>query len=116
MKKHHTKQMAFVAVLLATLTLIGGCGNQEPSDTATESAPDTEVTTTRAASAAETPVVLTETQKIEKILTASKMQEKSPDCLCLNHALSFLSFHYRINYHVVSTKIQFVLQKEQHTY
>ena len=54
--------------------------------------------------------------KIEKILTASKMQEKSPDCLCLNHALSFLSFHYRINYHVVSTKIQFVLQKEQHTY
>lgn len=31
MKKHHTKQMAFVAVLLATLTLIGGCGNQEPS-------------------------------------------------------------------------------------
>ena len=69
MKKHHTKQMAFVAVLLATLTLIGGCGNQEPSDTATESAPDTEVTTTRAASAAETPVVLTETQKIEKILT-----------------------------------------------
>ena len=38
MKKHHTKQMAFVAVLLATLTLIGGCGNQEPSDTATESA------------------------------------------------------------------------------
>lgn len=45
MKKHHTKQMAFVAVLLATLTLIGGCGNQEPSD-ATESAPDTEVTTT----------------------------------------------------------------------
>ena len=69
MKKHHTKQMAFVAVLLATLTLIGGCGNQEPSDTATESAPDTEVTTTGAASAAETPVVLTETQKIEKILT-----------------------------------------------
>ena len=68
-KKHHTKQMAFVAVLLATLTLIGGCGNQEPSGTATESAPDTEVTTTRAASAAETPVVLTETQKIEKILT-----------------------------------------------
>ena len=68
-EKHHTKQMAFVAVLLATLTLIGGCGNQEPSDTATESAPDTEVTTTRAASAAETPVVLTETQKIEKILT-----------------------------------------------
>ena len=61
--------MAFVAVLLATLTLIGGCGNQEPSDTATESAPDTEVTTTGAASAAETPVVLTETQKIEKILT-----------------------------------------------
>ena len=42
MKKHHTKQMAFVAVLLATLTLIGGCGNQEPSDTATESAPDTD--------------------------------------------------------------------------
>lgn len=39
-----------------------------------------------------------------KIPTASKMQEKSPDCLCLNHALSFLSFHYRINYHVVSTK------------
>ena len=35
----------------------------------TESAPDTEVTTTGAASAAETPVVLTETQKIEKILT-----------------------------------------------
>lgn len=69
MKKHHTKQMAFVAVLLATLTLIGGCGNQEPSDTATESAPDTEVTTTGAASAAETPVVLTETQKIETILT-----------------------------------------------
>ena len=69
MKKHHTKQMAFVAVLLATLTLIGGCGNQEPSDTATESAPDTEVTATGAASAAETPVVLTETQKIEKILT-----------------------------------------------
>ena len=26
MKKHHTKQMAFVAALLATLTLIGGCG------------------------------------------------------------------------------------------
>ena len=69
MKERHTKQMAFVAVLLATLTLIGGCGNQEPSDTATESAPDTEVTTTGAASAAETPVVLTETQKIEKILT-----------------------------------------------
>lgn len=68
-EKAHTKQMAFVAVLLATLTLIGGCGNQEPSDTATESAPDTEVTTTGAASAAETPVVLTETQKIEKILT-----------------------------------------------
>ena len=44
MKKHHTKQMAFVAVLLATLTLIGGCGNQEPSDTATESAPDASCT------------------------------------------------------------------------
>lgn len=43
--------------------------HQKPSDTATESAPDTEVTTTGAASAAETPVVLTETQKIEKILT-----------------------------------------------
>lgn len=69
MKKHHTKQMAFVAVLLATLTLIGGCGNQKPSDTANESAPDTEITTTRAASEVETPVVLTETQKIEKILT-----------------------------------------------
>lgn len=55
--------------MLATLTLIGGCGNQGPSDTANESAPDTEATTTRAASAAETPVVLTETQKIEKILT-----------------------------------------------
>ena len=55
-KERHTKQMAFVAVLLATLTLIGGCGNQEPSDTATESAPDTEVTTTGATSAAETPV------------------------------------------------------------
>lgn len=69
MKERHTKQIAFVAVLLATLTLFSGCGNQEPSDTATESAPDTKVTTTRAASAAETPVVLTETQKIEKILT-----------------------------------------------
>ena len=68
-KERHTKQIAFVAVLLATLTLFGGCGNQVPSDTATESAPDTEVTTTGAASAAETPVVLTETQKIEKILT-----------------------------------------------
>lgn len=44
MKKHHTKQMAFVAVLLATLTLFSGCGNQVPSDTATESAPDAEVT------------------------------------------------------------------------
>ena len=61
MKERHTKQIAFVAVLLATLTLFGGCGNQVPSDT--------EVTTTGAASAAETPVVLTETQKIEKILT-----------------------------------------------
>ena len=49
MKERHTKQIAFVAVLLATLTLFGGCGNQVPSDTATESAPDTE--------------------KIEKILT-----------------------------------------------
>ena len=69
MKKQYTKQIPFVAVLLATLTLIGGCGNQGPSDTANKSAPDTEVTTTRAASAAETPVVLTETQEIEKILT-----------------------------------------------
>lgn len=69
MKKQYTKQIPFVAALLATLTLIGGCGNQKPSDTANESAPDTEVTTTRAASAAETPVVLTETQKIEKILS-----------------------------------------------
>lgn len=68
-KKQYTKQIPFVAALLATLTLIGGCGNQKPSDTANESAPDTEATTTRAASAAETPVVLTETQKIEKILT-----------------------------------------------
>lgn len=66
MKKHHTKQMAFVAVLLATLTLIGGCGNQKPSDTANESAPDTEITTTRAASEVETPVVLTETRKLKK--------------------------------------------------
>ena len=31
MKKHHTKQMAFVAVLLATLTLIGGGGGPEPT-------------------------------------------------------------------------------------
>lgn len=69
MKKHHTKQMAFVAVLLATLTLIGGCGNQEPSDTANKSAPDAKVTATGAASAAEMPVVLTETQEIEKNLT-----------------------------------------------
>ena len=69
MKKQYTKQIPFVAVLLATLTLIGGCGNQGPSDTANKSAPDTEVTTTRAASAAETPVVLTETQEIEKNLT-----------------------------------------------
>lgn len=69
MKKQYTKQIPFVAALLATLTLIGGYGNQKPSDTANESAPDTEVTTTRAASAAETPVVLTETQKIEKILS-----------------------------------------------
>ena len=61
--------MAFVAVLLATLTLIGGCGSQEPSDTANKSAPEAKVTATGAASAAETPVVLTETQKIEKILT-----------------------------------------------
>lgn len=51
-KKQYTKQIPFVAALLATLTLIGGCGNQKPSDTANESAPDTEVTTTRAASAA----------------------------------------------------------------
>ena len=58
-KKRYTKQIPFVAALPATLTLFGGCGNQEPSDTATESAPDTEVTTTGAASAAETPVVLT---------------------------------------------------------
>lgn len=65
-KKQYTKQIPFVAALLTTLTLIGGCGNQGPSDTANESAPDTEVTTTRAASAAETPVVLTETQKNEK--------------------------------------------------
>lgn len=69
MKKQYTKQIPFVAVLLATLTLIGGCGNQEPSDTANKSAPDAKVTATEAASAAETPVVLTETQKIEKILT-----------------------------------------------
>ncbi len=67
MKKHHTKQMAFVAALLATLTLIGGCGNQEPSDTANKSAPDAKVTATGAASAAKMPVVLTETQEIEKI-------------------------------------------------
>lgn len=38
------KAIAFVAVLLATLTLFSGCGNQEPSDTANESAPDAEVT------------------------------------------------------------------------
>lgn len=69
MKKQHTKRIPFVVAFLATLTLIGGCGNQGPSDTANESATDTEATTTRAASAAETPVVLTETQKIEKILT-----------------------------------------------
>lgn len=31
--------------LKQAITLIGGCGNQEPSDTATESAPDTEVAT-----------------------------------------------------------------------
>lgn len=68
-KKRYAKQIPFVAALLAMLTLFGGCGNQEPSDTATESAPDTEVTTTRAASAAEMPVVLTETQEIEKNLT-----------------------------------------------
>lgn len=55
--------------LLATLTLIGGCGNQEPSDTANKSAPDAKVTATGAASATETPVVLTETQEIEKNLT-----------------------------------------------
>lgn len=43
MKKQYTKQIPFVAVLLATLTLIGGCGNQEPSDTANESAPEAKV-------------------------------------------------------------------------
>lgn len=69
MKKQHTKRIPFVAALLATLTLIGGCGNQKPSDTVNESAPEAKVTATGAASAAETPVVLTETQKIEKILT-----------------------------------------------
>ena len=55
--------------MLETLTLIGSCGNQGPSDTANKSAPDAKVTATRATSAAETPIVLTETQKIEKILT-----------------------------------------------
>ena len=43
--------------------------HQKPSDTANKSAPDAKATATGAASAAETPVVLTETQKIEKILT-----------------------------------------------
>lgn len=66
MKKTIQKANAIRSSIASTLTLIGGCGNQGPSDTANESAPDTEVTTTRAASAAETPVVLTETQKTEK--------------------------------------------------
>ena len=69
MKKTIQKANAIRSSIASTLTLIGGCGNQGPSDTANKSAPDTEVTTTRAASAAETPVVLTETQEIEKILT-----------------------------------------------
>lgn len=43
--------------------------HQKPSDTANKSAPDAKVTATGAASAAETPVVLTETQEIEKNLT-----------------------------------------------
>ena len=68
-KKRYTKQISFVAALLAMLTLFGGCGNQEPSDTANKSAPDAKVTATGASSAAETPVVLTEAQEIEKILT-----------------------------------------------
>lgn len=67
MKKRKTTQMAFVAVLLATLTLFGGCSNSESSSAASESAPDAEVTAPAAAS--ETPVILTETQEIEKILT-----------------------------------------------
>ena len=43
--------------------------HQKPSDTANKSAPDAKVAATGAASAAETPVVLAETQEIEKNLT-----------------------------------------------
>ena len=87
MKKQYTKQIPFVAVLLATLTLIGGCGNQGPSDTANKSAPDTEVTTTRAASAAETPVVLTETQKIEKTTIIGDILDIAPQAAPLFFAI-----------------------------